>query len=388
MNSLLKISVIALAVFSLAASAYALSAMETVGGQIYRDTRLSINSNQSCMTCHHPSAGFADPANRRDPVGFPVSEGSIATLFGGRNAPSAAYAGFAPQFHWDNVLQTYVGGLFWDGRATGQELGDPLAEQARGPFQNPVEMGLTPDEVVSLVATSNYADRFTAVFTNTNWSDISETYNNIARAVAAFERSTSVTRFTSKFDQFWRACQTAHVDVSAVGITVAPESVPQNILSTAQLRGLVLFNTKAGCTVCHPTTDDKEGVTPPLFTNFAYANLGLPTNPRVEALSKVAPPDLGLGGVLDDAAQDGKFKVPTLRNTFKSAPYGHNGYFANLDVMVNFLNTRDLADGPWADADAEVPQNIDQVNVGNLGLTDQEEGDLVAFLKSLTDQGR
>ena len=126
-----------------------------LGAAIYKDLNLSLNANQSCMTCHHPSAGFADPENRISPAFFPVSDGSDATLFGGRNAPEASYAGFSPIFHYDAAEGLFVGGLFWDGRATGRtditatgELGsgptgDPLADQAKGAFGNPVEMALT-----------------------------------------------------------------------------------------------------------------------------------------------------------------------------------------------------------------------------------------------------
>lgn len=80
-------------------SAGNLEDLENLGGLILRDKNLSINQNQSCQTCHHQSAGFADPDNLKDPAEFPVSEGSIAGLFGGRNAPTAAYAGFSPVFH-------------------------------------------------------------------------------------------------------------------------------------------------------------------------------------------------------------------------------------------------------------------------------------------------
>ena len=179
-----------------------LTDLEKLGGLIYRDKNLSIGENQSCMTCHHPSAGFADPENRRNPINFPVSDGSDPTLFGGRNAPTAAYAGFSPKFHKD-ASGTYVGGMFWDGRATGERLGDPLAEQALGPFLNPVEMALTiydvageptddPSEVVARVKTAKYARLFEKVFLNDlnyNWkgwdSDVYKTYDLIGIAIAA-----------------------------------------------------------------------------------------------------------------------------------------------------------------------------------------------------------
>ncbi len=71
-------------------------------------------------------------------------------------------------------------------------LGDPLAEQARGPFLNRVEMGLTKEDVVTRVAASNYANLFLQVYPGTDFTKpdtYDSIYNNIARAIAAFERS-------------------------------------------------------------------------------------------------------------------------------------------------------------------------------------------------------
>lgn len=360
--------------------------IENLGAALYKDKNLSINRNQSCMTCHHPSAGFADPVNLRDPVEYPVSAGSIEGEFGGRNAPSSAYAGFSPIFHLDDEIGGYVGGMFWDGRATGETLGDPLAEQALGPFQNPVEMAMTPATVVEAVSVSNYVNLFLVAFPNTDFSDVETTFNNIGRAIAAYERSTTaVTRFSSKFDEFWTACQSKGIDINTIDTTTNLATLPSGILTSTQLQGLAIFNdTKKGnCASCHSTTDVTYGETPPVFTNFTYHNIGIPTNPRVEELSGVAPPDLGLGGVLEDQDEYGKFKVPTLRNIAKTAPYGHNGYFPTLDGIVNFHNTRDVA--AWEDE--EVSTNLVPTEVlGNLGLTPQEEWQLVAFLKALTDQ--
>jgi cytochrome c peroxidase len=362
------------------------SDVETLGGIIYADTNLSINSNQSCMTCHHPAAGFADPENSLEPHDFPVSDGSAPGNYGGRNAPSAAYAGFSPVFSWDPDAEGYVGGMFWDGRATGEELGDPLAEQARGPFLNPVEMGLTKDQVVSRVAASMYAGLFERVYPDTDWTDVEGTYNDIARAIAAYERSKAVTRFSSKFDRFWNACRRAGVDVSAIGVSIDPKDAPRRILSRTELEGLALFNGKAGCSACHVTTDQEPGVVPPLFTDYTYDNLGIPTNPRVYELAGGAPPDLGLGGRLGEADQNGRFKVPTLRNVAKSAPYGHNGYFPTLPDIVNFYNVRDVYGSDWYELPPEVPENVNRTEMGDLGLSAREEASLVSFLNTLTDE--
>lgn len=389
--------------------AEALTLEEKLGGLIYRDTNLSVNFNQSCMTCHHPSAGFADPANRKDPVNFPVSEGSEPGLFGGRNAPTSAYAGFSPVLSVDGN-GVWSGGMFWDGRATGKVLGDPLAEQAQGPFKNPVEMGLTEDEVVKRVAASSYANLFLKVYPDADFANVADTYNKIAKAIAAFERSDAVTRFTSKFDEFYLACKAAGIDVSAINLATNLNTLPQGILTTRQLKGLALFNDKdkGNCSACHSTKEicdpkDPDCISklPPLFTDFTYDNLGIPTNWRVYELAGGSPPDLGLGGFLNLESEYGKFKVPTLRNVAMTPPYGHNGYFATLAGIVNFHNTRDvkpmctdllateaqaLAAGCWP-----VPDYLDTVNeteVGDQGLTTDEEYSLVVFMQSLTDRQR
>ena len=91
--------------------------------------------------------------------------------------------------------------------------------------------------------------------------------------------------------------------------------------------------------------------------------------------------DLGLGGELNKPSENGKFKVPSLRNIAKTAPYFHNGIFKNLRQVVVFYNTRDV--GPWAPP--EVRTNVNREELGDLGLTEQEVDDIVAFLQTLTD---
>ena len=93
------------------------------------------------------------------------------------------------------------------------------------------------------------------------------------------------------------------------------------------------------------------------------------------------PPDLGLAGRLGEPAEDGKFKVPTLRNVARTAPYGHNGYFPTLKEITHFYNTRDVA--AWEPP--EVPENVNVTELGDLGLTRREEWAIVAFMRSLTD---
>lgn len=347
MKKKLMIVLLILLVTSGIAFAGALTRMEQLGKIMFQDKDFSFNATQSCQTCHHHVAGFADPTNSRDPFYTVVSLGDDGISRGGRNAPSAAYAGYSPVLHQDEDGQ-YVGGLFWDGRAAGWTLGDPLAEQAQGPPLNPAEMNM-PDQasVVTVVREAGYANLFFKVFGDGSLDDVDTAFNHIAQAIAAYERSDKVQIFNSRFDQ--------------------------GNLTAQEQNGMDLF--AANCAQCHSLQDTTgKG---PLFTNYTYANLGVPVNPLLAG----NPTDLGLGGFLNDSAQNGKFKVPTLRNVGLSAPYSHNGYFPTLEAMVSFINSRDVGD--WEVP--EVSDNLTTTEIGDLGLTDAEIDDIVAFLMALTD---
>lgn len=356
-----------LLLFAVGAAQAALDMKQNLGKLLYFDENLSTPAGMSCATCHHPNAGFADPDQ-----GLPVSQGIIPTRFGNRNSPSSAYAAFSPDFHWDEDEEMFVGGQFWDGRAAN------LTEQAKGPFLNPLEMK-NPNKrrVVSAVAKSSYAGLFKQVYGSDAFKNVDAAYDKIAEAIAAFEASSEVNQFTSKFDAVMEGRAT---------------------FTEQEARGLALFNDpmKGNCAVCHPSTPgpyhDKA-----LFTDYSYDNLGVPknwNNPFLYLGAEFNPDgvnytDYGLGGFLMSMgypgyqAELGKFKVPTLRNIAKTAPYMHNGIFATLKEVVHFYNTRDVASEGWPPP--EVPENVNDEELGNLGLTDQEEDDIVAFMMTLTD---
>jgi hypothetical protein len=158
-----------------------------------------------------------------------------------------------------------------------------------------------------------------------------------------------------------------------------------------------------------PLTGPAPGTYNPLLTDFTYDNLGIPVNPRIAALAGSQDPDLGLGGQGEqlDAAygepypftddEAGKFKVSSLRNLSRTAPYGHNGFFATIYDIVHFYNTRDvLPQSPCSGApgdvvgvncwpEPEVPATVNSAELGNLGLTLQQEQKLVLFLETLDD---
>jgi cytochrome c peroxidase len=330
-----------------------------------------------------------------------VYPGAVHTRFGNRKPPASAYAGDSPILHFDEDDGVWEGGMFWDGRATGWTLGDPLAEQALGPFLNPLEQNNPNSRVVVMkVAQSNYAALFRQVWGENSLPlprfptlpgktlqqasalfDFALAYERIGRSIAAFERSSEVNPFSSKYDSYLRGL-----------VELTPE----------EALGLQLFNGRAMCSACHPSAMGPGGELP-LFTDFTYDNLGVPKNQQNPFYSM--PPqwnpdgpewiDPGLGGFLQNAGYPpevyepelGKHKVPTLRNVdlrpsadFVKA-FGHNGYFKSLEEIVHFYNTRDVSEWPAP----EVPMNVNTDELGDLGLSPEEEAAIVAFLKTLSD---
>lgn len=357
----------------------ALTPIEQLGKFLFFDEALSVNGKMSCATCHAPEAGFTGPDSDIN-MNTAVYPGTVHAKFGNRKPPTAAYGGESPVFYFDEIEGLWIGGMFWDGRATGWTLGDPLAEQAMGPFLNPVEQAAPMAKlIVSKVAKSAYAPLFEEVYGPCSLDfkkDVYGTYERIARSISAYEKSAEVNPFTSKYDYYLKGMVE---------------------LTEEEAWGLALFNDedKGKCALCHLSDGDA-----PLFTDFTYDNLGIPKNPDNPFL--MMPPsinpdgmnwiDEGLGGFLKSAGlpyegEIGKHKVPTLRNVDKR-PYegfvkafGHNGYFKSLEEIVHFYNTRDVEDWPMA----EVPGTVNVEELGDLGLTAEEEAAIVAFMKTLSD---
>jgi len=382
-----------------------LSPLEELGKRLFFDSNLSSPPGQECAVCHGPTVGFTGPDETLNKT-HGVYEGAVKGRFGNRKPPSSAYAGDSPVFHRDREGK-FVGGMFWDGRATGGTLGDPLAEQALGPFLNPLEQNM-PDKkaVVLAVKKSDYAGLFEQVWGPGSLDaekNVEAAFNNVGRAIAAYERSAEVNPFSSKFDDFWRA---------AVAKGLRPEEIEEknkkdfeNLgLDGRELDGLFLFTIKGKCAACHVLTS--EGGKPPVFTDFTYDNLGLPRNPDNPFYKQ--PPefnpqgkdwvDKGLGGFLETqekykafaAENAGKHKVPTLRNVDKRPGPGfvkgfmHNGCFKTLKEVVSFYNMRDRDKAKWGPP--EVAANVNTAEMGDLGLTDDEENAIVDFMKTLTDR--
>lgn len=329
-----------------------LSSKIVLGEELFLDENLSFNRTMSCATCHNPNHGFID--NRLNSVFSAVSLGQDNTTFGDRNSPTVAYAAFSPAF--SQVGPDFIGGQFFDGRAS------DLVEQAKGPFLNAAEMQMPSEESVVLRVMENgsYISAFQDIYGEAVFDNTTTAFNAIADAIASFESSDEVSPFDSKFD---------------IGVLTAQE-----------IRGQALFRS-ANCTACH---DDRNAR--PLFTDFSYKNIGVPINSAVRALNGQGT-DEGLfsNPAVTDTNQIGRFKVSSLRNIGVTAPYMHNGIFQNLKTVVHFYNTRDVpgAINPETGLGWAVPEiatGVETQDVGNLGLTDAQEDDIVAFLKTLTDR--
>jgi len=217
--------------------------------------------------------------------------------------------------------------FFWDGRA------NTLEEQALKPIENPDEMNLPISVAVERLNNNpQYRRAFKKIFGRKPDS------LNLAHAIAAYERTLEST-YTA-WDRFHN------------GDTKA--------MSASAQRGRELFLEKANCFECHFGPD---------FTIDEMVNIGI--------YDEVNYTDKGLGAITGNAADNGKFKVPGLRNIIKTAPYMHNGMFATLRDVIEYYNN----------PDSVIPNavNVDPRLRKPLHLTEQEKQDLEAFLIALSD---
>lgn len=330
------------------------AAKTELGRQLFFDKALSQPDGQSCTVCHAPKTSFSDPNHAT------VSEGMVDGAFVPRNSQSLAYVSFIPPLQKDANGQ-YFGGLFWDGRS------NSLQEQAAGPLFNPAEMNNTDTlALLDEIRQAPYYYMYKDIYGKTRSS--AEMFRNIAESIALFESSEVFNEFSSKYDRYLQG---------------------KAKLSEEEELGLSLFQGKANCVRCHSMeTDRTKGAI--LFTDFSYHNLGVPKNPENPFYSTFVHlnpkgkdyTDLGLGAVVNDPSQNGKFRVPGLRNVQYTGPYFHNGYFKTLKEVVHFKNVRDSG-GNYPDP--EVKSNVDRQRTGNMNLSDEEENAIVAFLLTLSD---
>jgi len=299
-----------------------------LGRQLYFDTRLSVDSTVSCASCHDPSMGYT--AQTKTGVG-------IKGQAGGRNSPVA----------FNRILSDKQ---FWDGRA------GSLEEQAIGPIENPIEMGFTHEGVVKRLASMPvYAKQFEKIFG-------SVTIDAVGKAIAAFERVLVTAPSPYDYNEQWRAFQ----DLEPEDLEDDPElaelyaeaaaGIKSHFMSDSAKRGREIFFTEKGnCTACHVGAN---------LADEKYHNIGVGMDQET--------PDVGRHGVTKDTVDTGAFKTPTVRNVALTAPYMHDGSMATLEEVVE-----------WYDKGGHSSKHLSS-KIRPLKLTDQEQADLVEFMKACT----
>jgi cytochrome c peroxidase len=277
-----------------------------LGRWLFFDPRLSSDGTVSCATCHRPGHAFSEP--------LPTSKGMRGQV-GARKAPPIVNAAFP-------IEPVY----FWDGRAS------TLAEQAKGPIENPIEMGNTH---VFCAQTVGRIAGYRRVFREVYGSE-EPTIDRIADAIAAYE----ATLFSG--NSAWDRYQ---ADDEA---TIAPE---------VKL-GANLFHGKAQCNQCHLGFN---------FTDSKFHNLGVGWDAAANAYK-----DEGRKKVTGKPEDLGAFKTPTLRDVTRHAPYMHDGSVATLKEVVELYDRGGVPGAP----------NLSP-KVRKLGLTKEEVAAIVAFLEAL-----
>jgi cytochrome c peroxidase len=277
-----------------------------LGRWLFFDPRLSADGTVSCATCHRPGFAFSEP--------LPTSKG-IQGQVGARKAPPIVNAAFP-------IQPVY----FWDGRAR------TLAEQAKGPVENPVEMGNEHDLCAKTVGRiTGYRVAFGEVYGND-----AITMDRIADAIAAYE----ATLFSG--NSVWDRYQ---ADDEAT-------------LEDEVRLGAELFHGKAQCNQCHLGFN---------FTDSQFHNLGVGWDPEANAYK-----DEGRKKVTGKDGDLGAFKTPTLRDVTRHAPYMHDGSIATLEEVVEHYNRGGVPGAP----------NLSP-KITKLGLGKEEVRALVAFMKAL-----
>ena len=391
-----------------------LSAMAQLGREIFYDASLSSSGALSCASCHSPDHAYGPPNDGPVMLG-----GATLSRPGARAVPSLTYLERHPNFSIgpdkgddDNVVYLAQmaalgqqaarttktaggsgasanivpqGGLFWDGRA------DTLQDQALFPLLDPNEMdGGSAEIVADKLRRAPYANRFVELF---GAGVLKNQRLLIAEAMFAVARyqveEPSFHPYTSKYD-YWLEGKAR--------------------LSESELRGLQAFNDpdKANCAGCHTSAPTRDGL-PPLFTDHQYEALGAPRNAELANNRDPNYFDLGVCGphrtdMPEQTQYCGMFLTPTLRNTAVRHAFFHNGVFRSLEQVLDFYNFRDTnpekvfprgADGAVRKYD-DLPQkyhaNVDVTDPpfdrrpgDRPAMTEQDEADIITFLKTLTD---
>lgn len=380
------------------------AAMVELGRSLFFDKILSGNRDVSCATCHEPDAQMMDGQSLAIGTGgtgrAPSRALGAGREFVPRNAPTLLNMGLGLFYTlWDGRVNEEMGNGFFKaptGVALPPGLSNLIAAQAMFPILSRVEMRGRPGDVdvngnpnelaavhdtnpravwqatmARLLALQEYVGKFNAAYPGIPTGNLG--FQHAANALAAFQIS-AFTKKNSPFDRY-----------------LAREN---SALTDEQKRGAILFFGKASCATCH------QGA---LLGGRQFANIGVPQiGPGVGA---AAPLDIGRAEHQPASMQSFymfHFRAPTLRNVELTAPYMHNGAFRTLETVVRHYTNPDsslrnydvtqlepalrtmVRNDPTTIA--EVVKTLDpRFKFAPIRLTTEEQAQLVAFLKSLTD---
>ena len=393
-----------------------LSAVARLGRHLFFDPRLSGSGRLSCATCHSPAQAYGPPGAAAVALGGPTLHTP-----GVRAVPSLRYLYRQPPFTIGPDLQNGTdvpvplrrqvrsaathrrvrksagqpfaasvnlvpqGGLFWDGRV------NTLEQQANGPLLNPAEMdGGSARAVAAKLRRGPYARTFLRLFGPAVFDNAHLAVAEAMFAIARFEiEDTSFHPFSSKFDAWLEG---------------------KARFTPAERRGYELFNdpNKGNCAACHLDRPGPDRL-PPLLTDFQYEALGVPRNPAIAANRNPRYYDLGLCGpyranLRAEHQYCGMFLTPSLRNVATRHVFFHNGVFHTLRQVLDWYVNRDLYPGRFYPRNAagqvvkfnDLPRryrnNVDTTDAPfnrhpgeRAALTRRQIGEVIAFLKTLTD---
>jgi cytochrome c peroxidase len=286
-----------------------------LGRHLFYDSILSLDRKMSCASCHKHEFAFSDAPNK-------FSKGSNEEMMQRNTMPLFNLAWYSS--------------FFWDGKAKSIE------EQVFHPVRAHNEMNLQWEEATKRIAGSKfYVEKFKQAFGEQPIDSML-----VAKAIAQFERT--LISNNSKFDQVIRG---------------------ERYLNQDEKKGFELMNdmTKGDCFHCHSTDADALG------TTLGFSNNGLD-----DIKDAMLYKDFGLGAVTGNASDNGKFKVPSLRNLAFTAPYMHDGRFETLDEVLDFYNQ-------GVHPGVNVDSKMGSAQRGGVHLTDQEKQQIKIFLLSMTD---
>lgn len=333
----------------------------TLGRVLFYDPRLSHNYSTSCSSCHAQESGFSDP----DQLSTGFDGGQT-----GRHSMRIANARFFES-----------GQMFWDTRA------ESLEEQALMPIQDPVEMGMDLETLVTRLGTTDYYPKLFA----DAFGDSQITAERVGKAIAQFERS--MVSYQSKHDEATAARATAVASDPDANVI----DTLRTVYTDKELLGMALFEPLEGSGAGGAETFDVDGRTvqyndlhaASAQCNQCHATAGQTMGAAADAASgQEAGPfvaNIGLDPITTDPGADGEgaFKAPSLRNVAVSGRFMHDGRFDSLEDVVRFYSRgirnhsnlhRFLREG---DSETGAPEQFN--------FTPLEVEAMVAFLETLTD---